>query len=104
MSGRLVNAAEERRETLKADTGTGDRVLLDADFTMPDTLVAAYAEDARAARLLIAAVRTWLPAGLGVLGVLLVPVSALTPAAAGASVDRTRSRPAADWRRRALLP
>ncbi|MDA8371282.1 MAG: DUF3068 domain-containing protein [Nocardiopsaceae bacterium] len=78
VSGRLVNAAEERRETLKADTGTGDRVLLDADFTMPDTLVAAYAEDARAARLLIAAVRTWLPAGLGVLGVLLVPVSALT--------------------------
>ncbi|MFC4562097.1 DUF3068 domain-containing protein [Nocardiopsis mangrovi] len=76
VSGRLVDAEEERRETLRAETGTGERMLLDASLAMPDDRIGAFVADARTARLTFLAVRTWAPAGLGGVGVLLLAAGA----------------------------
>ncbi|MFC3994962.1 DUF3068 domain-containing protein [Nocardiopsis sediminis] len=87
VSGRLVNAEEERVETLRAETGTGERTLLDASLAMPDDQVSAFVADARAIRLTFLSVRTWAPAALGALGALLLAAGAMAAA-------RARRRPA----------
>nr|WP_236700689.1 DUF3068 domain-containing protein [Allosalinactinospora lopnorensis] len=74
VSGHLVNAVEKRHETLRSESRAGERVLLDAEFAMPDHLVAAHAEEAESRSLLLTALRTWLPAGLGALGAALILV------------------------------
>nr|WP_246421887.1 DUF3068 domain-containing protein [Nocardiopsis mwathae] len=84
VSGKVVNAEEKRRETLSAESGRGERVLLDADLELQDAQVAAYAEDARSTRLLLTAVRTDLPIALGAVGTVLLLLSLLLTA-------RTRS-------------
>ncbi|RNL84658.1 DUF3068 domain-containing protein [Halostreptopolyspora alba] len=74
VSGYLVSAAEERRETLRAETDTGERVLLEADLTMSEGSVAEHAERAENRAMVLSALRTWAPVGLGAAGVPLVLV------------------------------
>ncbi|MBB4933834.1 hypothetical protein F4561_004654 [Lipingzhangella halophila] len=68
VSGYLVRAVEERRETLRAEDRGGERVLLDAELAMPDRSVAAYAERAENRARLLSALRAWVPIGLGAVG------------------------------------
>ncbi|PSK97162.1 Protein of unknown function (DUF3068) [Murinocardiopsis flavida] len=69
VTGRVVNAEEQRTETLRAEGGRGrDRVLLDADLAMPDFQVKAAAEQAESHALRLRLTGSWLPMGLGGLG------------------------------------
>ncbi|MFC3518084.1 DUF3068 domain-containing protein [Streptomonospora nanhaiensis] len=92
VTGRVVDIAEERHETLRpAAGGGGERTLLDARFTMPQEVVDAHVRQAAERRALLRAARAWLPAGLGAAGVLLLPAAAwrvLRPrAGAGGGAD-----------------
>ncbi|CAM3710119.1 hypothetical protein GCM10009799_27060 [Nocardiopsis rhodophaea] len=82
VSGNVVNAAEKRTETLRSESGRGERVLLDADLTLQDTQVSAYTENARSTRLLLIAVRTYLPIVLGAVGTVLLAAGLLAAARA----------------------
>ncbi|ASU85434.1 DUF3068 domain-containing protein [Nocardiopsis gilva YIM 90087] len=80
VSGNVVNAAEKRTETLRSDSGRGERVLLDADLALQDTQVAAYTDNARSTRALLIAVQTHLPVSLGALGTVLLLAALITSA------------------------
>ncbi len=71
-SGYVVNATEERRETLRAEDRSGERVLLDAELAMPDGAVSEQAEQAENRAMVLSALRTWAPIGLGAVGAPLV--------------------------------
>lgn len=76
VSGRLVDAAEHRVETLRGSSG-GERTLLSADLELTEASVAAYAEAAATQRTLLTAVRTWIPMGAGALGGLVLAAAPL---------------------------
>ncbi|GAA4948754.1 DUF3068 domain-containing protein [Streptomonospora halophila] len=77
VTGRVVDAREVRRETLRPENGGGSRVLLDADLRMAEELVEARVREAEELRTLLRAVRTWLPVGLGTAGGLLFLAAAV---------------------------
>ncbi|QBI52786.1 DUF3068 domain-containing protein [Streptomonospora litoralis] len=87
VTGRVVDAREARRETLRPETGGARRMMLEADLRMTEELVAAKAREARELRTLLLAARTWLPAGLGAAGGVLLLLTAWR-------VLRARSTPA----------
>jgi hypothetical protein len=99
VSGRVVDARELRHETLRPETGSGERVLLDADLTMPEDQVAAFTADARAARLVLLTARTWGPVGLGA-----AAAAAFAFAAAVAARDRRAAARAAAGEEAAAPP
>lgn len=68
VTGRVVNAREVRRETLRPENGDGERLLLNADLRMAEELVAGEVRLAEQQRTLLQAVRSWLPIGLGAAG------------------------------------
>ncbi|GAB3454915.1 hypothetical protein GCM10027570_35380 [Streptomonospora sediminis] len=76
VTGRVVDAREERRETLRPENGPGRRMLLDAEFEMTDELVAAKARQAGELGTVLRAARTWLPAGLAAAGGVLLALTA----------------------------
>lgn len=72
VSGMVVNAEENRTETLRSQSGGGSVPLLEADLALLDQQVSGYAEQARVRSVLLRTLESWAPWTLGPLGVLLV--------------------------------
>ncbi|WP_082376090.1 DUF3068 domain-containing protein [Nocardiopsis sp. NRRL B-16309] len=74
VTGVVVNATEEREETLRPRDGQGGIPLLRAALALEEPQVAANAEQARVRSVLLRALDSWAPAVLGPLGALAVLV------------------------------
>ncbi|GAA3759460.1 hypothetical protein HDA32_004703 [Spinactinospora alkalitolerans] len=71
VSGDLLDAAEQRRETLRTGDGGAERVALEADLSMPDHRIGANVDNAERRAGLLTLTRSTLPAAFAAFGVLL---------------------------------
>ena len=74
VTGVVVNATEQREETLRPRDGRGSVPLLRAELVLEEPQVAANAEQARVRSVLLRALDSWAPVVLGPLGALAVLV------------------------------
>jgi hypothetical protein len=74
VTGIVVNAEEQREETLRPRDGQGSAPLLSAGLALEEPQIAANAEQARVRSVLLRALDSWAPAVLGPLGGLAVLV------------------------------